>query len=714
VFNLAGASRSWRAPAAPSGRLRPDPGPGKETARQAAAPSARIVIARLSPSVDGGAYAVKRVTGEPLAVSASIFTDGHVKLAAELLITAEDAPDWRAIPMAAQVNDLWTAETVFDRLGWHAYVIEAWIDVWGGFLDDFAKKRAAGADVSLELREGRALVEAARARSQGPLARTLAGLILRLNTDPEGQIEILTSPALAQAMAEADDRPFLTKSPIQPVVVERPAARFSSWYEMFPRSATDDPARHGRFRDVIARLPRVAAMGFDTLYLPPIHPIGRKNRKGRNNALTAESGDLGSPYAIGSAEGGHDAVDPKLGTMADFEALVAAARGYGIEIALDFAIQCAPDHPWVAQHPEWFDWRPDGTIKYAENPPKKYQDIVNVDFYAEAAIPALWEALRDVVLFWAGKGVKAFRVDNPHTKPLGFWRWMIAEVKARHPDAIFLSEAFTRPGPMYQLAKVGFSQSYTYFTWRNTKWELESYFTELSQTEVREYFRPHLFVNTPDINPYFLQSSGRPGFLIRAALAATLSGLMGVYSGFEFCEAAALPGREEYLDSEKYQIRVRPDRAPGDIVDEITQLNAIRRAEPALQTHRDVAFHNAFNPQVLYYSRPAPDQAHRILVAVSLDPHNVQEADFEAPLWLFGLPDSGRLDAHDLLRGEHVRWTGKIQHVRLTPERPYAIWRIAPATPEPCPAASPRPCRATRSGIRTRSSTSCTSSRSTT
>jgi len=429
---------------------------------------------------------------------------------------------------------------------------------------------------------------------------------------------------------------------------------------------------------VIARLPDIRRMGFDVLYFPPIHPIGRKNRKGRNNSLTPAPDDPGSPYAIGSDEGGHDAIHPELGTLQDFRRLVAAARDNELEIALDFAIQCSPDHPWLRDHPDWFSWRPDGSIKYAENPPKKYQDIVNVDFYGADAT-GLWAALRDVVLFWAGEGVRIFRVDNPHTKPLPFWQWMISEVRGRYPDTIFLSEAFTRPKMMYRLAKVGFSQSYTYFTWRNTKQEFIDYLTELTTTEVKEFFRPHFFVNTPDINPYFLQTSGRPGFLIRAALAATLSGLWGVYSGFELCEAAALPGREEYLDSEKYEIRVRDQHAPGNIVAEISALNRIRRVHPALQSHLGVKFYNAFNDQILLYGKMGPGGGDMILVAVSLDPHNVQAATFELPLWEWKLPDHGSLQIEDLMRGGSSVWTGKLQHMRLDPaELPFAIWRVAP------------------------------------
>jgi starch synthase (maltosyl-transferring) len=431
--------------------------------------------------------------------------------------------------------------------------------------------------------------------------------------------------------------------------------------------------------DVVRRLPALRDMGFDVLYLPPIHPIGSTNRKGKNNSLHAEADDVGSPYAIGSAEGGHTAIHPGLGTLDDFRQLRAAAAEHGIELALDFAIQCSPDHPWLKEHPAWFNWRPDGSVRYAENPPKKYEDIVNVDFYGKQSIPDLWIALRDVVLFWLNEGVRIFRVDNPHTKPLPFWEWLIAQVRSRNPEVIFLSEAFTRPKMMHRLAKIGFSQSYTYFTWRNAKQEITDYFVELTTSEVKDYFRPHLFVNTPDINPYFLQTSGRPGFLIRAALAATLSGLWGMYSGFELCEAAALPGREEYLDSEKYEIRARSYDAAENIIPEITKLNRLRRSNPALQSHLGLRFYPAHSDQVIFYGKPLPVREDMILIAVSLDPFHAQEVTIEVPLWEWNLPDSAAMAVTDLMRDHNFTWHGKLQRIRLDPaELPFAIWRIAP------------------------------------
>jgi starch synthase (maltosyl-transferring) len=640
----------------------------------------RVAIERVTPSVDDGAFAVKRTIGQSVSVEADIFSDGHDLIAAGLLWKAIDDKDWTRIPLAPLGNDRWRAAFTPMRIGRHVFSIEAWRDDYGSICHDIEAKHKAGVDISLELIEARHYLEALVAdatTANAAILRTVAeGLA---DSEPGEAVAALEAADTRAAVAATAPRPFVTQYRELPLEVERPQAEFASWYELFPRSQSGDANRHGTFRDVMRRLPDIRRMGFDVLYFPPIHPIGRKNRKGRNNALTAAPGDHGSPYAIGSDEGGHDAIHPELGTIDDFRELVAAARNQGLEIALDYAIQCAPDHPWLREHHGWFRWRPDGSVKYAENPPKKYQDIVNVDFYSEEAVPDLWIALRDIVLYWADEGVRMFRVDNPHTKPLPFWQWMIADVRARHPDVIFLSEAFTRPKMMYRLAKIGFSQSYTYFTWRNTKPELADYLTELTTTNVREFFRPHFFVNTPDINPYFLQTSGRPGFLIRAALAATLSGLWGVYSGFELCEGTPLPGREEYLDSEKYEIRVRDQNAPGNIVAEITTLNRIRRTNPALHTHLGVKFYNAFNDQVLLYGKQAAPGDSMILVAVSLDPHHVQEATFELPLWEWKLPDHGTLFVEDLMRELSAFWTGKLQRVRLDPgELPFAVWRVSP------------------------------------
>lgn len=643
-------------------------------AAQAAAAETPIAIEAVRPQVADGDFPSKCVVGRPLAIEADIFADGHDVLAAEVVWSAADGSDEQRTPMIPIGNDRWRAAVTPRRVGRHAFTVRGWRDDYGSLCHALEVKHVAGVDVGVELAEAGALLQALpRAPAVEALQAAAAG------PASDEAVTELASKAARALVAELSEPRLPAEAGPFAVEVERPQAEFAAWYELFPRSLSGDANRHGTFGDVVADLPRIAAMGFDVLYFPPIHPIGRANRKGRNNSLTAEAGDPGSPYAIGGEEGGHDAFHPELGTAEDFRGLVAAARAHGLEIALDFAIQCSLDHPWLAAHPQWFRRRPDGTIKYAENPPKKYEDIVNVDFYAEDAVPDLWLALRDVVLYWAGEGVRLFRVDNPHTKPLPFWQWMIEEVRSRHPDVAFLSEAFTRPKMMYRLAKVGFSQSYTYFTWRNSKAELVDYMRELTTSEVVDFFRPHFFVNTPDINPYFLQSSGRPGFLIRACLAATLSGLWGVYSGFELCEAAALPGREEYLDSEKYQLRPRNFTALGNIVAEIATLNRLRRMYPALQSHRGLTFYNAFNDQVLVYGKRQAGERDLILVAVSLDPHRPQQANFEMPLWEWGLPDDGSLAVEDLVRGGKAVWQGKIQNVRLDPmELPFALWRITP------------------------------------
>jgi starch synthase (maltosyl-transferring) len=656
---------------------------GGRQAASRAVTAPRIAIEALAPAVDGGRFAAKRMVGDTVEVEADIFIDGHDALAAALLWRAADETDWSRAPMILVDNDRWRGAFRPRRVGRHYFVVEAWLDRWTSLCHGVEKKQAAGQEVTLELADAAALVSAAEERAAGDLKRQLMQLHEALERGDSSALPRMLSSEAAALMAAADERSFLTRSePELAVDVDRPQAGFASWYEMFPRSATDDPTRPGTFADTIAQLPRIAGMGFDVLYFPPIHPIGSTNRKGRNNALVAEPGDPGSPYAIGSEAGGHTAIDPALGTIEDFRRLRDAARGQGLELALDFAVQCSPDHPWLKEHPDWFQRRADGSIRYAENPPKKYEDIVNPDFYAPAAIPDLWLALRDAVLFWSNEGVRIFRVDNPHTKPLPFWEWLIADIKSRHPETIFLAEAFTRPKLMYRLAKLGFTQSYSYFTWRNTKWELTEYLRELADGPVRDFFRPNFFVNTPDINPFFLQQSGRAGFLIRAALAATLAGSWGMYSGFELCEAVPLPGREEYLDSEKYQVRVRNFGGSGNIAGEIALLNRIRRDHVELQSHLGVTFYNAFNDRIMVYGKAVrrlgePLRA-MILVSVNLDPHQTQEATYELPLWDFGLPDHGTLAVDDLVRPQHFTLTGKYQQMRLDPSvLPFAIWRLS-------------------------------------
>jgi starch synthase (maltosyl-transferring) len=637
------------------------------------AESTRIAVEAVQPVVPDGAFPVKTIVGKAFVVSADVFGDVHDVLAANLLWRPVDESVWQRVGMKKLINDRWEASVRLDRVGLYQFAVEGWWDQWGTFIHDLNAKVGAGQDVMLELQEGRHLIDAAIERSTGAMRD-------RLSQAPANTASDVLSDDLSAAMADADDRPFAARSPVYTVRADRPAAEFASWYELFPRSATHDPAVHGTFRSVIERLPEIRAMGFDVLYFPPINPIGRVNRKGRNNSLRAERGDVGSPYAIGSAEGGHDATHPQLGTLEDFRALLWAAREHGLELAVDFAIQCAPDHPWVTQHKDWFRWRPDGSMRYAENPPKKYEDIVNPDFYSEASFPPVWLALRDVIQFWIDQGVRIFRVDNPHTKPLPFWHWMIGDIQGRHPDVLFLAEAFTRPKLMYRLAKVGFSQSYTYFTWRETKYELTEYLTELTRSPAADFFRPNFFVNTPDINPVYLQNAGRAAFLIRAALAATLSGLWGMYSGFEICESAPLPGREEYLDSEKYEIRPRNYAAPGNIVGEISALNRIRRLNPALQSHLGLTFHAAFNDRILLYSKRDPAGGNVILVAVNLDPSAAQEAAIEVPLWQLNLPDDASIRVTDLMRDQSFTWYGKYQRIRLDPaDMPFSVWRLTGA-----------------------------------
>ena len=646
----------------------------------------RLAIEALSPSVDGGRFAVKRIAGETVAVEADVIGDGHDVLGVALQWQAPghggsgQAEGWQERRMRLLGNDRWTAAFPLLTRGLHSYRIAAWRDGYATYRHELGAKSAAGVPIALELTEGQAMLRAAIAR-KAESSTGIAALLKQieaLSANPAAQCTLLLSAELADLMDRADDRPHRTVSDPIRVDAERTAAGFASWYEVFPRSMSDDPNRHGTFRDVERHLPRIRDMGFDVLYFPPIHPIGRINRKGPNNTLTPGPDDPGSPYAVGSSEGGHDAIHPQLGTLEDFLHLREQAEAHGLEIALDFAIQCAPDHPWLAEHKVWFAWRPDGTVRYAENPPKKYQDIVNVDFYADGAVPDLWMGLANIVMYWAEQGIRLFRVDNPHTKPFPFWEWMIAEVRARYPDAVFLAEAFTRPKVMNRLGKVGFGQSYTYFTWRNSKAELTEYLTQLTEDEPRDFFRPHFFVNTPDINPVFLQTSGRGGFLIRAALAATLSGLWGVYNGFELCEGTPLPGREEYADSEKYQTRQWDWNRPGNIVAEITQLNRIRAENPALHSHLAVGFLPAGNDAVLFYEKTTSGRDNCVFCMVSLDPHNVQSSAIELPLYRWGLPDQATLQMQDLVGGAHFTLSGKYHTVTLTPRQPYLIWRASP------------------------------------
>ena len=635
----------------------------------------RVAIEGVSPEIDGGRFAAKAVAGRPMTVAADVFCDGHEVIGAAVLSGQGKASV--ETPMTHDVNDRWTAEVTFDAVGPAWFAVVAWRNVFGTWARDTAKKVAAGQDVTVEIAEARAILDATAAKG----ADLKALKALRKAAAGTDARRALLSDETAALMDRIGPRANVTRLDRDlPVWVDREAAAFSAWYELFPRSLGRDGA-HGTFRDVIDHLGYVTDLGFDTLYFPPIHPIGTTNRKGRNNALTAAPGDVGSPYAIGSAEGGHMAVHPELGTLDDFDALVAAAAEAGLEVALDIALNASPDHPWIADHPDWFEWRPDGTIKYAENPPKKYEDIVNFRYYLDDGTPNLpfWTAVLKMFLFWADHGVTAFRVDNPHTKPYPFWEWMIAEIRAKHPGAIFLAEAFTRPKVMKRLAKLGFNQSYSYFTWRNAGWELRDYLTELTTTECRHYMRPNFFVNTPDINPVFLQTSGRAGFRTRAVLAASLAGNWGLYSGFEFCEGTPLPGKEEYLDSEKYELRPRDPDVPGHIKDDVRLINRIRRERPAMRDFTNLAFLTAHDDRVLYYGRFDDRAQDHVLFHVLLDPHAGAEFGFEVPLWRLGLPDEGSVEVEDLIHGNRFTWHGKHHSLTLDPAtRPYAIWRLLP------------------------------------
>jgi starch synthase (maltosyl-transferring) len=640
----------------------------------------RIVVEAVYPELDGGRYAVKRVVGDEFEVWADIFRDGYDVLGAAVRWCAAD-DDWREAPMHLVDNDRWCGSFRTDRVGRHIYTIEAWTDRFESWKRDFVKKRDAGQPIGIELVEGGSILRDAVAsarKTDGAALKGIAETFERAKTD-EARAALLLSDEAGTLVAKSGLRPDATRYHRElELYVDREAARFAAWYEMFPRSQSGLSGKHGTFADCARRLPDVQAMGFDVLYFVPIHPIGALNRKGRNNAVTAAPGDPGSPYAIGGADGGHTDVHPELGTLDDFRKLVAAAHEHGMEVALDYAIQCAPDHPWVKEHPEWFVFRPDGTIKHAENPPKKYQDIVNVNFYGPHR-EALWNALKNVVLFWVEQGVKIFRVDNPHTKPVPFWEWMIREVQALHPDVLFLSEAFTRPKMLKVLAKAGFTQSYTYFTWRNFKQEFIDYLTELTQGEPREYLRPNFFTNTPDILPPILQRGGRPAFQMRLVLAATLSSVYGIYNGFELCEGRAVPDSEEYADSEKYEYKVWHWNREGNIKDYVVRVNKARRENPALREFTNLRFYRADSESILFYGKMTADRSNMVFVAVNLDPFEAHETTIDFPLGDMKIGHDDAYEAEDLLSGERHLWRGAHQRICLDPHRnPAAIFRVQP------------------------------------
>lgn len=628
------------------------------------------VIERVQPEIDGGRFAIKRVVGESVTVEADVFTHGYDLVAAALKYRQECTTEWCEAPMRATGGDRFTGAFAVTEQGLWRYRVEAWVDRFGTWAHDLAKRIDAKQDISADLAIGAGLVQEAIDRATGPDRELLLGYVHGLQAGTPVAISLTLSGEMAPLMHQYAPRPFVsTYDKELPVVVDRERARFSSWYELFPRSWSLEPGEHGTLRDVAARLPYVASMGFDVLYLPPIHPIGRSFRKGRNNVTTAEPGDTGSPWAIGSAEGGHKAIHPQLGTIEDFHYLIGKARELGMEIALDIAFQVAPDHPYAAEHPEWFRKRPDGTIQYAENPPKKYQDIYPFDF-SSAAWPELWRELKSIVDFWIEHGVKIFRVDNPHTKAFAFWQWLIADVKAAHPDVLFLAEAFTKPSVMYYLAKIGFTQSYTYFTWRTTKQELTEYLTELTSQPVVEFFRPNFWPNTPDILHEYLQRGDRPASIARVVLAATLSPSFGVFGpAFELVEVEPVRhGSEEYLHSEKYQIKQRDLDVPWSIRDEIGRLNGARRAHPALQRLTGLRFQTTDNDQIIAYTKATDDGSDIVLTIVNLDYQRTQSGFIDLDLDALGIDPQRPYALDDLLNTRQYEWLGARNYVELRPQ----------------------------------------------
>jgi len=639
----------------------------------------RVVIEGVTPQLEGGRYPVKRLVGDEVHVGADVFADGHGLLAARILYRRVGDRRWREDPLRYDFNsDHWSGEFTLDTVGRWQFLVEAWPDRFRTWRENLKKFIDAGTDVAVELVEGAVLLERGLERLPKDVRPAVREAAVRLADDTLPTPERI-AVGLSERLLQQAHGPLLagdaTRSGTFEIVADRARAGFASWYELFPRSQGKVPGQHGTFRDAQERLREVAEMGFDVVYLPPIHPIGRVHRKGRNNARVCEPGDVGSPWAIGSDEGGHDAIHPELGTLDDFRSLVRTAAELGMEIALDFALQCAPDHPWASEHPEWFFIRADGSIRYAENPPKKYEDIYPLNFWCENR-EELWAACRDLLLYWIEQGVRCFRVDNPHTKPLAFWEWAIREVQREHPDVLFFAEAFTRPKRMYGLAKLGFTMSYSYFTWKNAKWDLVPFLSEVTSPDVAEFYRPNLFANTPDILHEYLQNGGRTAFRIRLLLAATASPLYGIYSGFELCENTPVrPGSEEYLNSEKYEIRVRDWNAPGSIVPEVRLLNQIRRANPALRQLTNLEILDCGSEHLLAYLKYAPKN--NLIIVVNLDPHGTHDGMVEVPLDRIGIGEHQPYEVEDLLDGARYTWCGRRSYVRLDPaERVGHVLRV--------------------------------------
>ncbi len=631
----------------------------------------RVVIERVSPEIDCSRFAIKRVVGETVTVEANVFADGHDQVACRILYWL-DGDEPQSSPMKPVGNDCWRGEFTVVNVGRYHYTIEGWIDRFRTWRTDLEKRIAAGQDVHVDLLIGVELIERAADRAgadDAQLLRQWARRIREENDKPSGTAVALQKELLA-VVGRYPDYDLATRYEKElKIAVDRDKALFSTWYEVFPRSCSPQPGRHGTFRDCETWLPYIASMGFDVVYLAPIHPIGRAFRKGKNNSAAAQPDDVGSPWAIGSEEGGHKSIHPALGTLEDFRRFVSKAEEQGLEVALDIAFQATPDHPYAREHKEWFRPRPDGTIQYAENPPKKYQDIYPLDFETRDW-SALWHELKSVLQFWIGQGVRIFRVDNPHTKPFAFWEWVIDEIKQQHPDVLFLAEAFTRPHVMYRLAKLGFSQSYTYFTWRNTKQELIEYFRQLTQTELRDFFRPNLWPNTPDILPEYLQVGGRAAFMVRLLLAATLGSSYGIYGpAFELCENVPIhPGSEEYLNSEKYELKQRDLKSKASLKDLISRVNRIRRENPALQSNRNLRFHETDNPALICYSKSTDDLSSVVIVVVNLDSFHAQSGWVNIDLDSIGLDANHAFQAHDLLGEGYFLWQGSRNYVELVPE----------------------------------------------
>jgi starch synthase (maltosyl-transferring) len=639
----------------------------------------RVIIDAVFPSVDDGRYPAKAVAGDPVTVHAHIFADGHDLLRAVVRYRAIGEAEWCEAPLEALPNDEWEGRFTAGGVGEMEFTVRAWVDRFETWRADIEKRLEAEWDVTAELLDGAALLQqfARRDREHREALQAAAARLSDEWRPYHDRTAAALDPALAHLAAAADPRQGAATYKRLKLTVERERARFGAWYEFFPRSAGNDPSRSATFAEAEGRLADIAAMGFNVVYLPPIHPIGETERKGPNNRLHAAPGEPGSPWAIGSSAGGHMAVHPDLGTVADFDHFVRETDRHGMEVALDLALQCSPDHPWVTEHPEWFRHRPDGSIRYAENPPKQYQDIYPLNFDTEDWA-ALWLEVQRIVEFWIGHGVRIFRVDNPHTKPFRFWQWLIGTIREQHPDVLFLAEAFTRPKRMESLAKLGFSQSYSYFTWRNTKQEIEEYFTELAQRPMVDYLRPNLFANTPDILHEYLQRGGRPAFLVRLALAATLGPSYGIYSGFELIEHEAVAGTEEYLDSEKYQVKPRDWDAPGNIKDMIARLNQLRRQHRALQYNHDLWFLPTDDDQTVAYVKTAPEGGDSVLTVVNLDVYAAHDAWIGLPLQTLGLPLQDTFEVEDALTGQRLTWSGEWNHVRLDPAyMPAAVFVLA-------------------------------------